>query len=331
MSTIVRNTADGAVIAENALSHEDFHCPDVHEERFSLQHPLGDTRFDNWCFDGIRIAYSDTTFHAPQVLEWKDDLDVVHLHFNLEGRMHVRPQSMKRTFAIDSNVHNIMYCPGFHAEMQYHDRRHTVFVVQFTRETFLRLAEHSTDKLQRFSDAFLSAGEPVMLSERNAAVDIPLQRAIDDIRHCRFEGGLKKMFLYSKCLEILVHQAEAFDREERRVLRYCRTEQDRERILYAREYLEKHCADPPTLPELARIVGVNEFKLKNGFRELFGTTVFGYLTDYRMELAQHALLDERRTVGEVAYALGYSSPQHFSSAFKKKFGCPPGDVVRKGK
>ena len=105
-----------------------------------------------------------------------------------------------------------------------------------------------------------------------------------------------------------------------------RTEYDQERLLFARDYLIQHLHLPPSLPELARIAGLNEFKLKNGFKELFGQPVFAYLAEYRLQEAQAQLLEGRKTASELAFELGYSSLQHFSTAFKKKFGVSPREL-----
>jgi AraC-like DNA-binding protein len=72
-----------------------------------------------------------------------------------------------------------------------------------------------------------------------------------------------------------------------------------------------------------RRVGLNEYKLKRGFRELFGTTVFAYLSEQRLALAKRMLLDTDKTAAEIAFELGYATPQHFSAAFKKRFGVSP--------
>ncbi|HEV7230428.1 MAG TPA: helix-turn-helix transcriptional regulator, partial [Bacteroidia bacterium] len=55
-------------------------------------------------------------------------------------------------------------------------------------------------------------------------------------------------------------------------------------------------------------------------------TVFEYLSDVRLELAKNDLLDKRKSATEIAFELGYSSLQHFSSAFKKKFGIAPSKI-----
>jgi AraC family transcriptional regulator, transcriptional activator of the genes for pyochelin and ferripyochelin receptors len=73
-------------------------------------------------------------------------------------------------------------------------------------------------------------------------------------------------------------------------------------------------------------VGLNEYKLKRGFKEMFNTTVFGYLTEQRLQLAHQFLRDTQKTAAEISSDLGYATPQHFNNAFKKKFGVTPYSV-----
>jgi AraC-like DNA-binding protein len=124
-------------------------------------------------------------------------------------------------------------------------------------------------------------------------------------------------------MELLVLQAEAYNSFQKRGRDYLKTEYDKERIIYAREYLIQHLDLPPSLTDLARVAGINEYKLKRGFKEMFGNTVFGYLADTRLELAKTDLLERKKSASEIAFELGYSSVQHFSTAFKKKFGASP--------
>ena len=61
------------------------------------------------------------------------------------------------------------------------------------------------------------------------------------------------------------------------------------RIHQAKDILIRQIDNPPSLLSLARQVGINDFKLKQGFRQVFGTTVFGYLHSHRMERAAQLL------------------------------------------
>ncbi len=96
-----------------------------------------------------------------------------------------------------------------------------------------------------------------------------------------------------------------------------------EKIKDAQKIITENMVDPPTLAELARAVGTNEYKLKVGFKKLFGNTVYGHLNDFRMDTARELLEVDGHQIKEVAYQVGYSNPSHFITAFKKKFGITP--------
>ncbi|URD47651.1 helix-turn-helix transcriptional regulator [Chroococcidiopsis sp. CCNUC1] len=71
------------------------------------------------------------------------------------------------------------------------------------------------------------------------------------------------------------------------------------------------------------MVGLSDRKLRRGFRDIFGTTVFGYLHDYRMEQARLLLSVNKMRVADVAQTVGYSHLGHFIASFKRKFGITP--------
>lgn len=86
--------------------------------------------------------------------------------------------------------------------------------------------------------------------------------------------------------------------------------------LFARDYSIRHLTLPPSLPDLVRLAGLNKFKLKNDFKEVLGHPMLGYLSDYRLANAKRSCRNGKKS----AFELEYSSVQHFSAAFKMKFG-----------
>ncbi|WP_346317499.1 AraC family transcriptional regulator [Chitinophaga sp. YIM B06452] len=99
---------------------------------------------------------------------------------------------------------------------------------------------------------------------------------------------------------------------------------DAERLQAVKDHLRTEFLCPElSLDLLCRRFGLNEFKLKKGFKQLFGNTVFGFVQELKMKSARQMLVEKRMNVNEVADHLGYSSPNHFSAAFKKMFGYPP--------
>jgi AraC-like DNA-binding protein len=102
---------------------------------------------------------------------------------------------------------------------------------------------------------------------------------------------------------------------------------DKTRLLEARNIVEQNLKHPCSLIELSRKTGLNDFKLKKGFKALFDNTVFGYLAELRMNLA-YKLLKDGRTVSEVAETVGYKNAHHFTAAFKKHFDILPSKVSK---
>jgi AraC-like DNA-binding protein len=101
---------------------------------------------------------------------------------------------------------------------------------------------------------------------------------------------------------------------------------DIRKVHLAREILLHDLQHPPSMTLLARQSGLNTFKLKAGFKQVYGNSVFGYLKDYRLGQAKAMIREGGKTVTAVAYETGYSTLQHFSNEFKKKFGMSPKEV-----
>src|SRR6185312_7294699 len=98
---------------------------------------------------------------------------------------------------------------------------------------------------------------------------------------------------------------------------------DMARIYEARDYLSQHYANPPNIPQLARMIGLNRTKLKESFRDTLGLTIYEYIVRRRMERAAEMLVTGDYGVAQVAYAVGYEYPANFTAAFKRHFGQLP--------
>ncbi|BAQ63889.1 AraC family transcriptional regulator [Geminocystis sp. NIES-3709] len=87
--------------------------------------------------------------------------------------------------------------------------------------------------------------------------------------------------------------------------------------------MEKNLQNLPSLKDLSRQLFINECKLKSGFKQLFKTTIYGYLHHKRMVYAHSLLTQKKMKVTDVAHMCGYASLPSFSKAFKKYFGVNP--------
>ena len=100
-------------------------------------------------------------------------------------------------------------------------------------------------------------------------------------------------------------------------------EENVRKIRKAKEIILNKMTEPPTLQELSAEIGLNIKKLKEGFKQIYGDTVYGYLLDYKMNEARSMLNSKQYNINEISLKLGYSTSSHFIAAFKKKFGTTP--------
>ena len=91
----------------------------------------------------------------------------------------------------------------------------------------------------------------------------------------------------------------------------------------AKDIIIANMAEPPSLQELADAIDLSLKKLKEGFKQIYGDTVYGFLFDYKMEVARKLLDSGEYNVNEVGFKVGYSTASHFIAAFKKKYGTTP--------
>ena len=95
------------------------------------------------------------------------------------------------------------------------------------------------------------------------------------------------------------------------------------KIKKAKQIVITNMAEPPTLQELADEINLPINKLKEGFKQIYGDSVFSFLFDYKMEVARQLLATGSHNVNEVGLKVGYSAASHFIAAFKKKYGTTP--------
>ena len=104
-------------------------------------------------------------------------------------------------------------------------------------------------------------------------------------------------------------------------------EQNVAKIKKAKTIIITRMAEPPTLKELADEIQLPLNRLKEGFKQIYGDSVFSFLFDYKMEIARQMLATGSNNVNEVGLKVGYSTASHFIASFKKKFGTTPKKYV----
>jgi AraC-like DNA-binding protein len=171
------------------------------------------------------------------------------------------------------------------------------------------------------------------LDDMTSPVPLPLTPAVEkiarDVIQNRFDGARHETFVRARALDLLCTLATEWDSTaasdgETVVL----TVHDRERIHRLRATLEEMAHRPPSIAQSARMAGMNKTKLMRGFKQLFGETIADFCRRMRLEEARKMLLAERRSIAEVAMAVGYQHQSSFTTAFSAHFGIPPKALLR---
>jgi AraC-like DNA-binding protein len=152
-----------------------------------------------------------------------------------------------------------------------------------------------------------------------------IQLGISALHNNSFSGELRKLYLESKVFELITLFFLQF--EEQQVKKTILRTREKEQVYQAQQMLKKNLEMPPSITELSRLVGLNEYKLRLGFKELFNNTVYGYLRQQRMLKAKQLIENAALSVSEAGTSVGYSNLSHFAEAFKKEFGINPSQIL----
>ncbi|ANI90549.1 hypothetical protein A9P82_01710 [Arachidicoccus ginsenosidimutans] len=158
------------------------------------------------------------------------------------------------------------------------------------------------------------------LSPSDIGISADIFNVIQDIKSCTYEGLVRRIYFESKTYELI---ALLYNNAENKKEDYMLNAVDKDKIHWAASLIKANLDRPCTIIELAHQVGINQTKLKAGFKILFDNTVFGYMQDLRMHQAKKYLMDTNMSIQEIGMNLGYQNTSNFSIAFKKTHGISP--------
>tara|TARA_R110002049_G_scaffold77568_16_gene198474 strand:- start:2621 stop:3514 length:894 start_codon:yes stop_codon:yes gene_type:complete len=146
---------------------------------------------------------------------------------------------------------------------------------------------------------------------------------LNQLMNYNLHPSIKPLYFKGKAYELL---SLYFNRPEDADIEQCPFLVDEEnvaKIKKAKQIVISNMAEPPSLQELADQISLPLNRLKEGFKQIYGDSVFSFLFDYKMEVARQLLATGQHNVNEVGLKVGYSTSSHFIAAFKKKFGTTP--------
>ncbi|MBX7109682.1 MAG: AraC family transcriptional regulator [Chitinophagales bacterium] len=184
--------------------------------------------------------------------------------------------------------------------------------------------------LQSFSAAGDGFVDGIFPEHQQQAMCCNSQLLLHEILSCELQGIFRNMFLESKALALLLcfSKSHAVFDTACSTCKFLSRPMEKEKLFKARAIILENLSDPPTIPELSLRTGINQCYLKKGFKELFGTTVYDFVQEQRMQKAKMLLVTNGHSVAEVAQAVGFSSTGNFSQAFKRITGIFPSALQR---
>lgn len=306
---------------------ERYQTTELAEVAYQLNHKYVKGLYKEMYFDGIRISYANFTLKDTTNISFESDFDTVEMHFTLKGSSSTSSKEIILPVNFTGCQHNIIYASQAKGELKLWNKQMEVFEINLHPSFFIKYLPDNLSGAEQLKNKIIK-GISSLISPNNRIIQPRMYQIIQDIISCNRKGMLKRIFLEARVLELLLLQIEQFQSVETKFTPIKTVEKDK--IHAVREYILQNTNKPLSLPELAKYSGTNEYTLKKGFKDLFGTTVFGFWNDLKMKEAQNMLLNEEMNISEIADISGYKNPQHFSAAFKRRFGVAPRELRKAG-
>ncbi|REG96480.1 helix-turn-helix domain-containing protein [Flavobacterium aquicola] len=276
----------------------------------------------NLISDGMMILDIQMVFSAPQTIECEITGESIVMDFICCNNVEANIDQVESEKYTRENTHNILYTSGFNARFEIPALEEINYLtIILSLDYYYKLINEDWDLHKKFSKNIIEK-KSGYLTPKYIPFNSGIQWIIHEIKNCKYKGAIKKMYLEAKIKELLILQLDSLI-EKPQDTKVKMDQEDYNKILEVKSILDANFTNAPTLPELSRLVSLNEFKLKKGFKACFETTIKGYVTKLRMEHAKELFKNKDSNVAEVADKCGYKDVSHFSSAFKLFFGFTP--------
>ncbi|PKV49231.1 AraC-like DNA-binding protein [Aquimarina sp. MAR_2010_214] len=312
------------IMFESGKHQYDIDVAGTHELNISYNYKNFRGWYKEIVLDNFKIGYGSSTLSQKTTLFFEFNEETVEMHFTLQGSSSTSIEALPTDFSIGNNTHNIFYCNDIKGKMEWNSKDFYIFEINLQPKFFEQYLPD--DGLFDTFKKIIQNKEIGFLSPHNHPITPPMLIIIYEIINCSWKNKYRQLFLEAKVLELLLLQLEQIRLCDVCLVNINTSKTIIDKMYYAKEIVLAKLNNPMCLSDLARVVSTNECTLKKEFKNVFGTTVFGYIRDTKMEQAKKMLLNQKLSVNEVSDRIGYKNPQHFSTAFKRKFGVSPSRI-----
>ena len=296
----------------------DRRCGAGYEQKLSFS--SGNINFRCKTCSHFSIVRLSVGFEGESEVVGELDGDVVSMCFMLGGKSYCYQQDFEPVY-LQSRENNLFFNNGLAQRHYVRAEESTDCLKIILKNSYVEiLAEMYPAIMQKVEKAILQRNRYIFGAE-GATLTPEMYECAKNIDYYSQRGNSYGMYLEAKVRELLSMQLAQFSDREGVVDQ--KMERNRVKIEKARRLLEKSFQSPPSLHALAVNAGTCDTVLKSGFKFFYGSTVYGYLINYRMEIARGLLKNTELPIAEVAFRVGYEHQSHFATAFKRKFGVTP--------
>ncbi len=305
---------------------------DCAEEFIELPEEVGSGKIAGFNFSsGISLLVFSCSLTKDWILNFKDDAPApFQFNFAVKGNIHhcFHKNRIQHTMNPLQGTITAHSTGGFQ-NIKLGSNTELLFTILFIdRKTYskkiVRLMEHVPQELK---EAFMDANaERCFFYQSNYSMSITnsIQQIVEDDQ----TGLVRSIFIEGKALELFSKQIKQYNEDKASPLKSITLRKsDLEKIQQAEKILVQDFSKPPTIEKLAKLVGINQQKLKQGFRKIYDTTINNYLRVERMEASSNLLL-KGKSVREVASEVGYSNQSHFAKRFREQYGVLPREYLK---
>jgi AraC family transcriptional activator of pyochelin receptor len=275
---------------------------------------------------GIELVYANFNTERKLVLVDPENSESISSSFILSGEVESQFTLNKNSVRHWGNTHGFQYTPDFQGEHIILNHKLQAFSLCYDSTYFKAIAQsagvHYLDQVLNS----MERGQTLLVPPGKMALQPRMAELLHAIAKCNFQGLIKYLFIEAKTLELFALQLEQLNAGTGNGKNEKWSRADRERLKAVHDFINQTYLEPLTLTGICYHFGLNEFKLKKGYKHFFGSTVFGHIHTLRMQAAQQLLTSEQMNVSEVSFHIGYNNISSFSAAFKKHFGYLPGTI-----
>ncbi len=273
-------------------------------------------------------VYNSTLQVNGEVLLEKTAIkDWLQFHFQLKGISKTTKFERRQSFVALPQCFYLKYVPNDSCQLHFKENTdYESFGFRLIPEDFLDSFLPNFEELHQLTQA-IEQQQPYSLSDKGIPLTQTIRETILQMKNCSYTGQLYELFMESKMTDLVFAMVQQIQAQ------YAFSNpgvHSKAKIKEAREFMQYHLDDKLSIKRVAREVGLNEFALKKGFREVFDTSVIQCLIDLRLERAYQEMLTTDKTISTIAYETGYSAIGNFSNAFCKKFGFRPSALRNRG-